>query len=119
MYTFWYRHIKIMLRVVKKVTWRQRITNEVLYAGLPRTSTTTRERPLRFSGHCWSSKKEVVSYLVLWELRHGKRSVGGQAGTFVDLLEADTGVPRDCLPAAMDDRVGWRRRAMGGRLKST
>ena len=24
---------------------------------------------------------------------------------FVDLLEADTGVPRDCLPAAMDDRV--------------
>ena len=32
----------------------------------------------------------------------------------VDLLEADTGVPRDCLPAAMDDRVGWRKRAMEG-----
>ena len=32
---------------------------------------------------------------------------------FVDLLEADTGVPRDCLLAAMDDRVGWRKRAMG------
>ena len=41
----------------------------------------------------------------------------------------DTGVPRDCLPAAMDDMVGWRKRAMGwggggggggggGRLKS-
>ena len=44
------------------------------------------------------------------------RSVGGQARTliFVDLLEADTGVPRDCLPAAMDDRVGWRKRAKGG-----
>ena len=41
--------------------------------------------------------------------------VGGQARTFVDLLEADTGVPRDCLPAVMDDRVGWRKRAMGGR----
>ena len=27
------------------------------------------------------------------------------AGTFVHLLEVDTGVPRDCLPAAMDDRV--------------
>ena len=37
----------------------------------------------------------------------------------VDLLEADTGVPRDCLPAAMDDRVGWRKKAMGGRLRST
>ena len=38
---------------------------------------------------------------------------------FVDLLEADTGVPRDCLPAVMDDRVGWRKRAMGGRLRTT
>ena len=28
-----------MLGVVKNVTWRQGITNEVLYAGLPRIST--------------------------------------------------------------------------------
>ena len=42
-----------------------------------------------------------------------KGGVGGQACTFVDLLEADTGVPRDCLLAVMDDRVGWRKRAMG------
>ena len=44
----------------------------------------------------------------------GKRSVGGQARTFVSLLEADTGVPRDRLPAAMNDRVDWRKRAMVG-----
>ena len=31
-----------MLRVVKNVTWRQRFTNEVFYAGLSRTSTTIR-----------------------------------------------------------------------------
>ena len=48
-----------------------------------------------------------------------KRRVRGQARTFVDLLEADHGVPRDCLPATIDGRVGWRKRAMGGRLKST
>ena len=103
-----------MLRVVKNMTWRQCITNEVLYAGLPRTSTTIRERRLRFSSHCWRSKNyEVVSDLVLWEPKHGNGSVGGQTRTFVDLLEADTGVPKDCLPAAMDDRVGWRKRAMG------
>ena len=69
--------------------------------------------------HCWRSQNEVGSDLVLWEPKHDKRSVGGQAGTFVDLLEADTGVPRDCLPAAMDDRVGWRKTAMGDRLRST
>ena len=32
----------------------------------------------------------------------------------LSILEADTGIPRDCLPAAMDDRVGWRKRAMKG-----
>ena len=54
-----------------------------------------------------------VSHLVLWKLKHGTRSVGGQARTFVDLLEADTGIPKDCLPAAVDDRIDWRKRAMG------
>ena len=45
----------------------------------------------------------------------GKRSIaiGRQARTVVDLLEADTGFPRDCLRAAMDDRVGWRKGARG------
>ena len=37
-------------------------------------------------------------------------NVGGQACKFVDLLEADTGVPRDCLPAAMDDRLAGERK---------
>ena len=86
----------------------------MLSGGLSKISTTTRERRLRFKGHCWRSTKEVVSDLVLWEPKHGKRSDRGQARTFVHLLEADTGVPRDCLPAAMDDRVGWKKRAMGG-----
>ena len=108
-----------MLSVVKNVTWRQRITDEVLYAGLPRISTTIRERRLRFSRHYWGSINEVSNDLVLWEPKHGKRSVGGQACSFVDPLETDTGVPRDCLPTAMGDRVGWRKRAMVGRLRST
>ena len=97
-----------MLRVVKNVTWQKRIANEVLYAGLPRISTTIRKRRLTFSDHCWRSENEVVSDLVLWEPKHGKRGVGGQVCTFVDLLQADTEVPRDCLLAVMGERVLWR-----------
>ena len=117
-----------MLRVVKNVALQKRFINEVRYAGLPRISTTIRERRFWFSGHCCGSKNEVVSDSVLWEPKHGKRRVGGQILTFVDLLEADTGVPRDCFLAAIDDRVGWRNRAMGeegggggrgGKLRST
>ena len=108
-----------MLRVMKNVTWSKRITNAVLDVGLPRISTTIRERRISFSGHCWRSEDEVVSDLVFGERKRVKRIVGGQACTFVDLLESDSGVPRDCLPAAMDDRVGWRKKTMGGQLKST
>ena len=54
-------------------------------------------------------KNEVVSNLVLWELKHGKRSVKGWAHTFVDLLEANTRVLSDCLPATMDDRLAGER----------
>ena len=82
--------------------------------GLSGISATIRERHLRFSGHCWRSKNEVVSDLVLWEPKRGKMTIEEQIRTFVDLLDADTGVPRDCLPAVMDDRVGWRKKAMGG-----
>ena len=75
-----------MLRVVKNVTWRQCVTNKVLYTGLPRISTTIREGCLWFSGHCWRSKNKVVGDLVLWEPKHGKRSIGGQASTLILLI---------------------------------
>ena len=52
------------------------------------------------------------------KMKHGKISVGGQTHAFVDLLEADTGVLRDCLPTAMDDRVDWRKKAMEVRQRS-
>ena len=94
-----------MLSAVTNVTWQKHIANDVLYAGLARISTTIRERLLSFKGHCWRSKNEVVSDLVLWEPKHSKRSVGGQALTFVDLLEADVGVPR--LLACRDGWQGW------------
>ena len=47
--------------------------------------------------------------MVLWEPKNGKRGVGGRARTFVDLLEADIGVPRDCLAAAGMTRVAGER----------
>ena len=60
-----------MLRVVKDVTSQKHLTKEVLSAGLPRISTRIRERSLRFGGHCWRSKNEDVSDLVLWGPKHG------------------------------------------------
>ena len=101
-----------MLRVVKNVTWQQHVPNKVLYGELPSITTTIQERRLRFCGHCYRSKDEVVHQLILWEPKHGNRSVGGQQRTYVDQLESDTGINRENLANAMEDREEWRKRVL-------
>ena len=65
------RHLQLLNIIVECAVWWQVITNEVLYAGLPKISTTMRERRHRFSSYCLRSKNEPVSDLVLWELKNG------------------------------------------------
>ena len=62
-----------------------------------------------------------MKLLAIWFCGNRNRANGASEhrSTFVDVLEADTGVPSDCLPVAMDDRVGWRSKAIGGRLRWT
>ena len=106
-----------MLRVVKNVTWQQHVPNKVLYGKLPSITTIIEERRLRFSGHCFRSKHEVVHQLILWEPKHGSRSVGGQLRTYIDQLESDTGIPRENLANAMEDREGWRKKVMVNKVR--
>ena len=54
-----------LLRTVN-VSWKQHITNNVLYGSLPRVSEKIRERRLRFAGQCCRSTEESVSRLLLW-----------------------------------------------------
>ena len=80
------------------------------------------ERRLWFSRHCWRSENKVASDLVLWEPKHGKRSVGGQARTFVDLLTCWRRTPRSqettCqqrwMTGLAGERQPWWGRVGGG-----
>ena len=54
-----------------------------------------------------------MKLLAIWFCGNQSMAKGASEDRLVDLLEVDTGVPRDCLPAVMDDRVGWRKRIMG------
>ena len=50
-----------------------------------------------------------MKFLAIWFYRNRSMAKGAsedRLAHFVDLLEAHTGVHRDCLPAAMDDWVG-------------
>lgn len=107
-----------MLRVVKNVSWTQHMTNEVLYGDIPKITTTIATQRVRFCGHCWRSKEELAHQLLLWEPTHGKRSRGRPRRTYVDQLMDDTGLRKEELPKAMEDRDYWKDKVMDIRLRS-
>ena len=97
-----------MLRAALNISWEDHPTKRFLYGPLPPVTTKIRERRLRFAGHCYRSKQELVSDVLLWEPKHGKRSVGAPSRTFVKQLVDDTGHLLQDLPTAMEDRNSWR-----------
>ncbi len=62
-----------LLRKAKNVHWSERKTNQELYGDLPTLTDKIRKRRLKFAGHCHRNSEDIVSKLVLWTPRHGKR----------------------------------------------
>ena len=56
-----------ILRAVTNTTWRDHLTNEQLYGGIPKISKSIRMQRLRFAGHCWRSQDKLASDLILWQ----------------------------------------------------
>jgi len=69
-----------LLRQMLNIDWRQHITNEELYADLPRISETIKKCRLRLAGHCWRSN-EAAANLILWKPQHGQKKPGRQNWT--------------------------------------
>ena len=97
-----------LLRASLNISWKQRLTNRALYGNIPPVSQTVRDRRLRFSGHCLRATNECISDVLFWKPKHGKRSVGRPAKTYIDQLERDTGYTSDELMILMADRAVWR-----------
>ena len=101
-----------MLRMAFNVSWKDKLTNEELYGGLPKVSSKVASRRLKLAGHCIRHPEEEASKLVLWEPSRGKRNVGRQAVTYIDTLKQDTGMESTQeIRTAMMDKDGWRRRS--------
>ena len=60
------------------------------------------------AGHCWRSKDELISDVLLWTPAHGCARVGRPARTYIQQLCEDTGCNPEDLPEAMNDREKWR-----------
>ena len=100
------RNYTRMLRTILNKYRRQHPTNQQLYGHLPPILV----RRTRHAGHCWRSKHDLISDVLLWTPSHGQAKVGRLARTYILQLCADTECSPEDLPEAMDDRDGWRER---------
>ena len=96
-----------MLRVILNKSWRQHPTNQQLNGHLPPIRKTLLVRRTRHAGHCWRSKEELISNVLLWIPSHGRAKAGRPARTYIQQFCADSGYSPEDLPEAIDDREGW------------
>ena len=81
-----------------------------LYGHLPPITDTIQVRRNRHAGHCWRSRDELISNVLLWTPTHGRANAGRPARTYIQQLCEDTGCSPKNLPEAMNDREKWRER---------
>ena len=61
----------------------------------------------RYAGHCWRSRDELISDVLLWTPTYGRAKVGWPARTYIQQLCEDTGCNPEDLPEVMNDRGKW------------
>ena len=93
-----------------KKYWRQHPTRLQLYGHLHPITKTIQVRRNRLVGHCWRSKDELRSDVLLWTPTYRCAKVGRPARTYILQLCEDTGCNPEDLPEAMNDREKWRER---------
>ena len=99
-----------MLCAILNIHWSAHPSKERLYGNLVQITSVIKERRTRFAGHCYRSKDEVVSDLILWTPKHGKAKVGRPSKTYTKQLTEDDDCQLEDLPRAMEDRQYWRGR---------
>ena len=60
--------------------------------------------------HCWRTKYELISNVLLWTPSHGRAKAGRPARTYIQQLCVDMGCNLEDLPEAINDREVWRER---------
>ena len=108
-----------MLRAILNKSWRQHPTRHQLYGHLPPITKTIQVRRTRHAGHCWRSKDELISDVLLWTPTYGRAKAGRPARTYIQQLCEDTGCNPEDLPEAMNDREKWRERVRDIRAGGT
>ena len=108
-----------VLRAILNKSWRQHLTRHQLYGHLPPITKIIQVRRTRHAGHCWRTKDELISDVLLWTSAYGQAKAGRPARTYIQQLCEDTGCSPEDQPEAMNDREKWREMARDFRASGT
>ena len=75
-----------MLRAILNKSWWKHPTRHQLYGHLPPITKTIQVRRNRHAGHCWRSKDELISDVLLWAPTYGQAKAGRPARTYIQQL---------------------------------
>ena len=87
-----------ILRAILNIHWSAHPSKQHFYGNLVQMTSVIKERRTRFSGHCYRTKDEVVSDLILWTPKHGKSKVGRPSKTYTKQLTEDVDCQLEDLP---------------------
>ena len=82
----------------------------ILYGQLTPITKTIQVRRTRHAGHCWKSRDELISDVLLWTPTYGQAKAGQPARNYIQQLCEDTGCNPEDLPKAMNHREKWQER---------
>ena len=108
-----------MLRAILNKSWRQHPTRHQLYGFLPPITKTIQVRRTRHAGHCWRSRDELISDVLLWTPIYSRAIAERPAQTYIQQLCGDTGCSPKDLSKAMNGREKWRERVRDIRASGT
>ena len=98
-----------MLRAIMNKSWSQYPTKQQLYGHLPPITKTIKIRQTRHVRHCWRSRDELISDVLLWTPSHGRAKAGRPAQTYTQQFCVDTGCSPEDVPEAMNEKEGVAR----------
>ena len=108
-----------MLRALLNKSWRQHPRRHQLYGHLSPITKTIQVRRTKHAGHCWRSRDELISDVLLWTPTYGRTKAGRPARTYIQQLCEDTGYSLEDLPEAMNNREKWRGKVRDIRASGT
>ena len=90
-----------LLRAILNKSWRQHPTSKQLNGHLPPITKTIQVRRTRQAGHCWRSRDELISDVLLWSPTYCRAKAGRPARTYIQQLCEDTVRSAEDLPEAI------------------